>query len=476
MNSLEQLSREDKVNLINIEAEKARRHFKDYCMLIDRSYQQAAHLDLLIDELEKIERNEINRLMVFMPPRHGKTETTSKKFPAWYLGRHPDDAVIMSSYSHSLVRSLSRDVRDNIESQKYKVVFNIHTAEDSRSRNEWNINGHKGGMIASGVGGSMTGYGANLFIIDDPVKNREEAESLLYREKIWGWYQSVVLTRLEPNAKIILVMTRWHKDDLAGRILMQEPEVWKVINLQALAEDNDVLMRSPGAALWPSRFGEKELSAAKRRVGSRVWQSLFMGRPQDPESQIIKREWIQWYDELPIGCIRGGGIDTATSQKTSADNTSLVDVCRDDRGFLYVDDAMCEKITVSPFAKHISNQHAVKKYSKIKIEKNNAGEAVKQRIDEVGREDGTYPPVEDEQTSTDKVVRVMEFQASIENGTLKFKRGNRKVAELVEHLVAFDGLGGEVDDDVDALGFAIKAVKSDGIGLALSVDFDVRPD
>jgi predicted phage terminase large subunit-like protein len=476
MNSLSQLSKSDKVEIVQVGAEKARRHLMDYCKIIDRNYQPAAHLKLLTDRLEALERGDINRLMVFMPPRHGKSETVSKKFPSWYFGRNPDHSIIMSSYAHNLVRSFSRDVRDTIESQRYKVMFNIHTAEDSRSVNEWNIGDHDGGMIAAGVGGAVTGYGANLFIIDDPVKNKEEAESLVYRERVWGWYQSVVLTRLEPGAKIVLVMTRWHKDDLAGRILEKEPATWEVINLQALSEGKDLLMRSPGTALWPSRFNEKTLETTKDRVGSRVWHALFQGNPLDPESQIIRRDWIKWYDDLPPGCVRGGGIDTATSKNTTADNMALVDVCCDKEGFLYCDDAVCEKLTVSAFAKHNSNQHKIKKYIKIKIESNNAGEAVKQRIDEVGREDKTYPPVEAVPTSTDKVVRVMGFQALIENGTLKFKRGNKKVAELVEHLIAFDGKGGEVDDDVDALGFAIKAVTGDDIGLALTLNYDVRPD
>jgi predicted phage terminase large subunit-like protein len=166
------------------------------------------------------------------------------------------------------------------------------------------------------------------------------------------------------------------------------------------------------------------------------------------------------YDNLPKEAFvkRGGGADTATSLKSSNDNTSLVDVCRDEEGFLYVDDCFCEKITVSGYAKYLVNQHRAKKYSKIKLEKNNAGEAFKQRIDEVAREEGVSIPVECEQTSTDKMVRAMEFQALVENGTLKFKRGHKRIAELIEHLINFDGNGSDIDDDVDALGFAIKAV------------------
>jgi predicted phage terminase large subunit-like protein len=313
-------------------------------------------------------------------------------------------------------------------------------------------------MLAAGVGGAITGFGADIFIIDDPFKNQQEADSEVARERVFEWYQSVVRTRLEPDGAIILIMTRWHQKDLAGRILENE-DGWKIINLPAMAEDQDQLGRTPGQALWPERYNEVALSELKNDVGSRVWQALYQGSPSDPESAIIKREWIRWYDALPPKCERFGGIDTATSQKTSADNMAFDDVCRCKEGFLWVDDVFCEKTTVTAFAKHVSNAHKVKRYSMIRIEKNNAGEAVKQRVDEVGRDDKTYPPVIAETTSTDKVVRVMEFQHLIENGTIRFRKGSKKIADLVEHLIAFDGRGSDVDDDVDALGFAIKAAQ-----------------
>jgi predicted phage terminase large subunit-like protein len=289
------------------------------------------------------------------------------------------------------------------------------------------------------------------------------------RDKVWEWYRHVVLTRLEPGARIILIMTRWHRDDLAGRILAEDSD-WDVLNLPAIDED--------GNALWPERYSAKELEYVKVKVGSRVWASLYQGTPLDVESKKFRREWIQWYDNLPkedFTLPRGAGVDTATSLKSASDNTALVDVCRDKNGFLYIDDVFCEKVTVSGFANHLVNQHAAKRYSMVKLEKNNAGEAFKQRIDEVSRERGVAVPVECEQTTTDKMVRAMEFQPLVENGTIRFRRGSKKVAELVEHLVNFDGKGGDTDDDVDALGFAIKAVLGSNNGAVYTLDYDVRP-
>ena len=476
------MSREAKEELLEALSEKSYRKFGDFCRHMDRTYMSPPHLKLLHKKLEDVESGRTKRLMIFMPPRHGKSETISRKFPAWYLGRNPDKNIILASYAHQLATSFSREARSCIESRKYKTVFNVATATDSRAVNDWNIQGARGGMMAAGVGGATTGYGADIFIIDDPFKNKEEAESETIREKVWDWYRSVALTRLEPGAAMILVMTRWHRKDLAGMILQEDTD-WDIINLSAVAEapgeindyTEDPINREVGEALWPERYDESTLGSIQYRVGSRIWSALFQGHPQDPESQIIRREWINWYKELPIEFERFGGIDTATSVKTSADYMSLVDICKGWEGYIYVNDVFLEKLSVYAFAKHVNAQHGAKDYKSINLESNNAGEAVKQRIDEVGIDPkiGTYPPIHAVVASTDKVVRVSHFSHMIENGTIKFKQGNPRVAALVDHLVNFDGKGSDVDDDVDALGWAIKAATG-GVALYSSTeDFDV---
>jgi hypothetical protein len=183
MESLVMLSRDEKEFVVLALAEKAYRHFGDYCSYIDRNYLKPPHIVKLIDKLEKVERGDIKRLMIFMPPRHGKSMTISQKFPAWFLGRNPDLSVIMASYAYTLTKSFSRDVRDTMEDRLYKTIFDITTKDDSRLVNDFDIEGHRGGLLAQGVGGSITGYGAHLFIIDDPFKNHEEAESIVMRDK-----------------------------------------------------------------------------------------------------------------------------------------------------------------------------------------------------------------------------------------------------------------------------------------------------
>jgi predicted phage terminase large subunit-like protein len=477
---LPSISRTDKEAIVQALAAKATKRLSSFCQFVDPTYCVPPHIQTLCDALDKVERGEIKRLMIFMPPRHGKSETVSRKFPAYYLGKHPNENVILTSYGYILAKSFSRATRDLMESRRFKAIYPVRTAHDARSVNDWDIAGARGGFLAAGVGGATTGYGADLFIIDDPIKNKEEADSEIIREKHWDWYRSVVLTRLEPNAKLVLMMTRWHQQDLAGKILAQaredgELDEWTIINFPAIAEENDSLGRKVGEVLWSFRYPTDVLKSIRTKVGSRIWFALFQGQPQDPETQIFKREWFKWYREIPIEHTRHGGIDTATSLQTSADYMSLVDVVKDWEGYLYLDDVFLDKLSVYAFAKHVNAAHAAKNYKRIKLESNNAGDAVKQRIVEVGREPktGSHPPVESVVTSTDKVVRANEWAHLVENGTLKFKLGNKKVAQLVEHLVNFDGKGSDIDDDVDASGFAVKSATGGAVAFSSTNDFDV---
>lgn len=461
MKSFQEQERLAKINAAIATIIKARKSFIDFSLFIDKSYQTPDHVKLIGSYLDRVESGEIKRLMIFEPPRHGKSEEVSRKFPAYYLGRNPDKNVIISSYAKSLCRTFSRRVRSTVESEYFRLLFTaIKTADDSRSVDQWEIANHKGGLMAMGVEGAITGHGADLFIIDDPIKDRADAESQVIRDNTFDWYQNVVLTRLEPSAALILMMTRWHQDDLAGRILASEKD-WVVLNLPAIIEDdeqqkNDPLNRKVGDLLWPGRYSIEEILNTKAKVGSRAWNALYQGRPLDAASQRIKRDWIRWYDELPPETTRGGGIDTATSVRQSGDNMAFVEVAKDKEGFIYVDDAFCEQISVKAFEQFYLNRVKNRKFANIFIEDNNAGEAIRQGIVEACRAGGGQPHPKAIHTSTDKGVRVSEYEGMIENGTIKFKRGNRKVEELVERLLEFPQCAH--DDDIDALGFAIKSV------------------
>lgn len=188
------------------------------------------HIQYIDNMLVKIANSEIFRLIINMPPRHGKSELISKYFPFWYLGHFPDKRIILTSYEASFAQSWGRKVKELIE-EFGEPIFKIKLNPSSRSAKSFDIKEHYGGMACAGAGGAITGKGADLIIIDDPVKNDKQAHSIVYRERIWDWFLATVYTRLEPEGAIIVVMTRWHEDDLCGRII-ESMNNCSIINLQ----------------------------------------------------------------------------------------------------------------------------------------------------------------------------------------------------------------------------------------------------
>lgn len=226
-----------------------------------------------------------------MPPRHGKSEIISVNFPAWCYGDNEDLNIIAASYSASLAQDFGRQVRNIMDSNEYGVLFKTRLAEDSKSKGSWSTNG-RGNYNAVGVGGSTTGKGADIFIIDDPIKDAEEADSEITPEAIWDWYKSVAVTRLSPDGARILVMTRWNDRDLAARIL-EEDEGWEVIEFPAIAEEDEEF-RKEGEALWADHFTLEKLLEKKREVGSMVWASLYQQDPINEENATFKKEWFRY--------------------------------------------------------------------------------------------------------------------------------------------------------------------------------------
>lgn len=297
--------------------ELARRTMRDFVLYVDDNYRMNWHHRLLCDYLDKLAYKEIRRLMVFMPPRHGKSELVSRKFPAYLLGRNPDTSIISCSYSADLASRMNRDVQRLIDSEKYSVLFpeshlfgkNIRsTAKGSFLRNSdiFEIVNHRGTYRSSGVGGGITGMGGEYIIIDDPVKNREDADSATMREKVYDWYTSTLYTRLEKDGCILLTLTRWHEDDLAGKLLKAAQEgadQWTILELPAVCEypPKPYDVRQEGEALWKWKYDEEALEKMKVTVGSRDWAALYQQHPTPGEGGTFKREWWNYYKVLPDG-------------------------------------------------------------------------------------------------------------------------------------------------------------------------------
>lgn len=252
---------------------------------------RAGHHERICDRLEAVERGDIDRLMIFMPPRHGKSELASKRFPAWCLGRDPKRQIIAASYNSDLANDFGRNVRNLVNEPEFSQVFpGVTLAPDSQAANRMNTN-HKGAYVAAGVGTAVTGRGAHIALIDDPFKDREEADSERRRDLVWDWYRSTLYTRLMPGGAIVLIQTRWHEDDLAGRILEQEADQWEVLELPAISPE--------GTALWPEWYPIEALERIKATVGPREFSALYQQRPQPDEGTFFRREWFQTWDKLP---------------------------------------------------------------------------------------------------------------------------------------------------------------------------------
>jgi len=253
------------------------------------------HTDYIGELLSQVEQGDINRLILTMPPRHSKSMTVSETFPSYFIGRDPSRRVIMVCYGDALARRFGRSNRRKVE-EFGQELFGVSVSTENASMNSWDIEGDTGGMISAGIGGPITGQGADLLIIDDPIKNREEAESATYREKVWDEWQNTLLTRLHPGAAIIIIMTRWHQDDLVGRLLASESDLWTVVSLPAEAEENDPLGREVGEPLWPEHgYDHKWMEATKEAVGTRVWSALYQQKPSSQEGSILKRHWWRYW-------------------------------------------------------------------------------------------------------------------------------------------------------------------------------------
>lgn len=255
------------------------------------------YLDFIRQNLNKVTNGEIKRLMLFVPPRHGKSEMVTVRYPAYRLKQNPSLRVIVGSYNQTLANKFSRKTR------RIAREDNIALSAERSAVEDWETESG-GGLRSIGVGGGITGHGGNLIIIDDPVKSREDAASQTYRDKTYDWYTDDLYTRLEPGGAIILIMTRWHEDDLAGRILNSEDgENWTVISLPAIAEENDPIGRRPGETLNPDRYSKEDLRKIQTVLG-KAFQGLYQQRPQEQEGDMFKRSWFEIVSHAPEQMMR----------------------------------------------------------------------------------------------------------------------------------------------------------------------------
>lgn len=286
----------------SVNAGASRRSFREYVDAVNPRYRWYRHCEILADALQSVADGRITRLMCFEPPRHGKSEEISRLFTGYYLEQHPERWVGLSAYAAGLAFTLSRNARDN-----YQRAGN-RFRDGAAGVEHWET-ASGGGMWAAGVGGPITGKGAHLLIVDDPIKNAEEANSETIREKHKDWWRSTFYTRAEPDAAIVVVQTRWHEDDLAGWLLAQEededPERWHILNLDAIHDAEPTVFpssctvlpdwRSEGQALCPERYPIEKLNKIQRRIGGYYFGALYQQRPTALAGDVFKRDWWKYY-------------------------------------------------------------------------------------------------------------------------------------------------------------------------------------
>jgi predicted phage terminase large subunit-like protein len=273
-----------------------RRSLTDWCRYC--GFEPARHHQLLIDKLEAVSRGTIDRLAIFMPPGSAKSTYASVLFPPWYYAQHDNHCLIAASHTQELAEKWGRRVRNLLG--QHSLVLGVGLASDSMAAGRWET-GSGGEYFSAGVGGSITGRRADLVVIDDPVRSREAADSETIRDTTWDWYKSDLLTRLKPGARVVLIQTRWHEDDLAGRILEDVAKggrPWDILSLPMEAEAGDPLNRPLGEPLWPEWFTEDMRVEAKR--DARNWTALYQQRPAPEDGDYFKAEWLRPYDKAPV--------------------------------------------------------------------------------------------------------------------------------------------------------------------------------
>lgn len=408
------------------------------------------------------------RVILSVPPRHGKSELCSKYTPAWWLGTFPDQKVLLASYEASFAATWGGKARDLME-EFGPELWNVKVSGDSSARDAWKLEGFEGEMVTAGAGGALMGRGAHLIIVDDPIKNHEVAASPTYQESMLEWWDSTLSSRTEPGAVILLVMTRWGENDIAGKLLARMAEggeTWKEIRLPALAEEGDPLGRAVGEALWPERFDREWMESRRANMIPYWWASLYQQRPAPMEGGQFKRSWFRsfrtiheegTYELLGEGkalkkivkqddCWRFATMDLATSLKERADYTCLaVWAVTPDKDLLLLD-VIRERVEGPDHIKLARRVMGRWRPAYIGIEKAGFQLAAIQ----AARKDGL--PVRELKADRDKLARSLTISAFYEGGRVYHPLRADWLPAWESELLTFPN--SEHDDQVDVASYA----------------------
>lgn len=441
-----------------LEYQIARNSYIDYVELVHHGkWQRARHLELICDELEKVVSGETKRLMFLLPPRHGKSMSVTKSFPSYFLGKNPDKNVIEVSYGEDLAKEFGEANRDKV-SEFGKALFGIEISDTQSSKVHWKIKGHDGGMLSVGIGGSITGKGADLIILDDPIKNSSEAKSEAFRSMLYAEWQSSVYTRLHAGGAIIIILTRWHEADLVAKLLKPddgEPENWRVISLPCVCDSaNDLLGRKIGETLWPERgYDEAWAARTKKTVGSYAWAALYQQKPTPEGGAIFKREWMnQRYKRLPENATIIQSWDLPFLKSEASAKCAGIVMARHGANIYFVD-VINDKMEFTETVTALENLSAKHPLARAKVIEDKAnGPAI------INYLRNKVPGLIPFQPIGSKEDRARSVTPYFESGNVFFPEGAYWVNDLIEDLVSFPN--GEFKDTIDATAQGILYLES----------------
>lgn len=431
----------------------------------DAKFLRPRHVDYISRVLARASTTPNSRIMIFAPPRHGKSHLCSLFFAVWYLTVYSANRFIMCGYGDEFASEWGGKVRDTMD--EFKNVLGVGPSKKNKAADHWTTT-RGGTMYTAGVGGALTGRGTNMLVVDDALKSAEEADSQTIRDKIFQWFTQTAFTRLEPGGSVVIINTRWHFDDLCGRLLKEQPGEWEVISFPALAEEEDALGRKVGEPLWADRFPTQALEQIKKTVGSRGWASLYQQRPALEEGAMFRKEWFSYYVDhedffelkyadrtervMKDQCWCFITADLALTMKTHSDYSVaqvwFIERTKDGKGGrMFLHDLW--RVQLEGPGVEAELRKMVTKWNPlfIGLEDAHYGKHLVQTF----RRDGL--PVRALKASKDKVTRAQPLALRLENGRVFFRRGAPWLTDFEDEMSQFPL--GRHDDQCDAAAHAV---------------------
>ena len=467
MNSVEKLSEEKQRDLLV--KQLAKEHLIDFAIYIDQNYQDSWFheeiANILEQGLKKVEKGEDVRVILMCPPQSGKSDLSTKKFPAWVLGTHPEWPVMVGSYSSDLALQFGQETRDIMYRQAYQDIFQTRLRADTKAKGRW-LTEKDGGYTAAGAGGSFTGRGFKIGIVDDLFKNREEAESQVIRDSRWGFYKTAFYTRQRGATMMVVIGTRWHTDDVIGRLIEKQKEdeknkveyydKWEIIKFPAIALQDEV-HRKKGEALWPEQFPIEKLRKTENALGPYDFSSLYQQEPITSENQEFKQEWIKkrtWHEVEILNTRKFATIDPGGSK----DGNDFTGITRN-----YVDQQnkwnfKSYRMRLDP--KEIINlifQLYSESFEKIGIEETMYTQAIEPFLKEEMRERNKFPSIYPlKHNQTDKNVRIRGLIPRYSSGSIYHIEG--ECIDLEKEMMIFPK--GANDDVLDSAAYQLQLAEA----------------